>query len=45
MISSIDGSDGLAAAVGNLVSLDMLDLHDNRIQGSLDFEAFNLGKL
>ena len=38
MLGSLNGQNGIGSSVSSLVNLDMLDLHDNRIQGSLDFK-------
>ena len=45
MISSVNGEKGEPTILGNLNNLDMLDLHDNRIQGSLDLSVTNIGNL
>lgn len=38
MLGSLNGQNSIGSSVSSLVNLDMLDLHDNRIQGSLDFK-------
>jgi Leucine-rich repeat (LRR) protein len=41
LLSALNGPNGIAATVSNLMNLDMLDLHDNRIQGALDLKLLN----
>ena len=45
MISSVNAEKGEPSIFGGLNNLDMLDLHDNRIQGSLDLAVTGLGNL
>jgi len=45
MISSVNAEKGEPSIFGGLNSLDMLDLHDNRIQGSLDLAVTGIGNL